>query len=85
VRPWIKYTLVRVIIFAVILAVLLLVGVPTILAAVIAALGGLGISFLFFRKLRDEVALEMANRRKTPAPRKDDEEEDALDENQRAE
>jgi hypothetical protein len=80
VRPWIKFTLIRILIFAVILVVLLFAHVNSVLAAVIAALGGLGISYLFFRKLRDEVSLEFANRRGTPVARKDDEEEDALDE-----
>jgi uncharacterized membrane protein YjjB (DUF3815 family) len=85
VRPWIKFTLIRILIFAVILVVLLIAHVPSVVAAVVAALAGLGISYLFFRKLRNEVALELATRRRTPTPRKDDEEEDALDDIERGE
>jgi L-lactate permease len=87
VRPWIKFTLIRILIFAVILVVLLLLHVPSVLAAVIAALLGLGISYVFFKKLRNEVALDLATRRSRAPERKrsDDEEEDALDESSRAE
>jgi uncharacterized membrane protein YjjB (DUF3815 family) len=82
VRPWIKYTLLRLLIFAVVLAVLLLVHVNAYVATVVAAIAGLAISYIFFRKLRDQVAAELAARRITPKARVDDDEEDALDERQ---
>jgi uncharacterized MnhB-related membrane protein len=79
VRPWIKYTLYRIVVFAVLLAVLLVLRVDVFISAFIAAILGLVISALFFRKLRDKVALELAERRenKPPATR-DDAEEDSL-------
>lgn len=78
-RPWIKYTLIRLLVFAIVLALLLLIHMNVYLAAIIAAIAGLAISYIFFRKLRDEVAIELANSRRAPTPRVDDEEEDALD------
>jgi len=80
VRPWIKYSVLRVLIFAVVLALLLVIHVNPFLAAVIAAIAGFAISYIFFRKLRDQVAIELAESRAKPTPRVDDEEEDALDE-----
>jgi hypothetical protein len=80
VRPWIKYTLYRILVFAVLLTLLLLIGVPTYVAAFIAAIVGLIISWLFFRRTRDQVAGELAARRVgTPKVRTDDSEEDILD------
>jgi uncharacterized membrane protein YdjX (TVP38/TMEM64 family) len=82
VRPWIKYSLIRVLIFAVVLAVLLLAHVNPFLATVIAAVAGFAISYIFFRKLRNEVALELAKRSSEPAAVKDDDtaaEDEALD------
>ncbi len=78
-RPWIKYTLLRLIVFAVILAALLVVQLNVFIATFIAAVLGLAISALFFRKLRDQVALELAERRQKPATTTaDDAEEDSL-------
>jgi membrane protein implicated in regulation of membrane protease activity len=80
VRPWITYTLIRLAIFAVILAVLVAFQVQFVLAAVIAAVAGLALSYIFFRGLRDRVALDLADRRTAaPKPTTDDTEEDALD------
>ncbi len=61
-RPWIKYSLIRLAIFVVVLAVLLLVGMNPFLAAVVAAVAGFVLSYIFFRKVRDEVAAELAAR-----------------------
>ncbi len=61
-RATIKYTLIRLVIFAVILAVLLLVMVPWYFAALIAAAAGFAISYIFFRGTRDQVAAELAHR-----------------------
>jgi uncharacterized protein DUF4229 len=62
VRPWIKYSLIRLAIFAVALAALLIAGVNPFLAAVVAAIAGFALSYIFFRKIRDEVAAELASR-----------------------
>lgn len=77
---WIKYTLYRILVFAIILAVLLAIQVNPYIATFIAAILGLIISGLFFRKTRDQVALELATRRAKPkTSRRDDAEEDSLD------
>ena len=81
-RPWIKYLLIRLAIFAIALAVLLLFQVNVFLSAVIAAVAGLVISYIFFRKVRDEVAAELAARNEHPVVIKNadtDAEDDALD------
>jgi ABC-type bacteriocin/lantibiotic exporter with double-glycine peptidase domain len=62
VRPWIKYSLIRLAIFIVVLAVLLVFSVNPFLAAVVAAVAGFVIAYVFFRKVRDEVAAELAAR-----------------------
>lgn len=82
VRPWIKYTIVRLAIFAVALALLLLTGMNPFLAAVIAAIAGFALSYIFFRKLRDRVAAELATRNQKPQVIRNvdtDAEDDALD------
>jgi hypothetical protein len=68
VRPWIKYLLVRLGIFAVALAALLVLQVNPFLAAVIAAVASLVISYIFFRGMRDAVATELATRNDKPEP-----------------
>lgn len=62
-KPWVKYTLVRVGIFVIALVVLALLGVQLWIAAVIAAVVGLCVAYIFFGKLRSAMALEIANRR----------------------
>jgi tetrahydromethanopterin S-methyltransferase subunit C len=68
VRPWIKYLLVRLGIFAVVLAVLLVVQVNPYISAIIAAVASLVISYIFFRRMRDAVAAELAARNEKPTP-----------------
>ncbi len=65
-KPWVKYTLVRVGIFAIALVVLALLGVQLWIAAVIAAVIGLCVAYIFFGKLRNAMALEIVNRRAAP-------------------
>jgi hypothetical protein len=82
VRPWIKYSLIRLAIFIVVLAVLLIVGMNPFLAAIVAAVAGFVISYIFFRKVRDEVAAALAARGADPVAVKNvdtDAEDDALD------
>ena len=81
-RPWIKYTLLRVGIFAVALVILLVVGVNPFVSAVVAAIAGFVLSYIFFRKLRGEVAAELAQRNAKPEPLKNadtEAEDEALD------
>ena len=81
-RPWIKYSLIRLAIFVVVLAVLLVLNVNPFLATVVAAVAGFVLSYIFFRKIRDEVAAELAARSAKPVPVRNvdtDAEDEALD------
>jgi Protein of unknown function (DUF4229) len=71
VKPWVQYSLVRIAIFAVALFVLLFLGVQPVLAAIVAAVIGLCISYIFFGKLRNAVAADLAARRTNVTPPKD--------------
>jgi Protein of unknown function (DUF4229) len=82
VRPWIKYSLIRLGIFIVVLAILLVANVNPFIATVVAAIAGFAISYIFFRRVRDEVAAELAMRGDKPEPVKNvdtDAEDEALD------
>lgn len=60
-KPWITYTLIRVGIFAAVFALLYGVfSVNWVISAVIAALLGLTISYLFFRNQRDAAIASLA-------------------------
>lgn len=60
-KPWITYTLIRLGIFAGVFALLYGVfGVHWAIAAVIAAVLGLSVSYLFFRKQRDAALVSLA-------------------------
>lgn len=79
VPTWIWFTALRVLLFAVPLAVLLIAGVNPWVSAAVAALFGLSASLIFLRRPREEIAgdLYAARHREKPAVREDDEEEDA--------
>lgn len=89
--PWILYTLLRLGIFAAAFAVLSLVmpaplesiGIvgfaAIVIAAVVAAIIALTVSYIFFGRLRDAVALDLAARRERPPVDPDAEVEDALE------
>lgn len=76
---WIWYTVLRIVLFAVPLAVLLLAGVNPWVSAAVAAVFGLSASLIFLRRQRESIATDLyaARHRETPAVRADDEEEDA--------
>ena len=81
-RPWIKYSLIRLAIFVVVLAVLLVLNLNPFLATVVAAIAGFVLSYIFFRKIRDQVAAELAARGAKPVPVRNvdtDAEDEALD------
>lgn len=81
-RPWLKYTLVRIGIFAIALAVLLVFKVNPFLSAVIAAVASFALAYIFFRGLRDEMARDFAARNEKPEPVKNADtvaEDEALD------
>ena len=52
--PLVKYSLIRLGLFAGVLVILMLVGVPGWLAAIAAALVALSVAYIFFRKQRDD-------------------------------
>jgi hypothetical protein len=76
---WIWYTALRVLLFAVPLAVLLIAGVNPWVSAAVAALFGLSASLVFLRRPRETMSSELyaARHRETPVVRGDDEVEDA--------
>jgi outer membrane murein-binding lipoprotein Lpp len=76
---WIWYTALRILLFAVPLAVLLLAGVNPWVSAAVAAVFGLSASLIFLRRQRESIASDLyaARHRETPAVRDDDAEEDA--------
>ncbi|MBH0130837.1 DUF4229 domain-containing protein [Salinibacterium sp. NK8237] len=76
-KPWIAYSLLRVGVFAAAFTVLMVANVETWIAAVIAAILGFAVSYVFFGKLRDAVALDLASRRGRPSHDPDRDAEDA--------
>ncbi|MCU1514335.1 MAG: hypothetical protein JWO10_1425 [Microbacteriaceae bacterium] len=65
-RYWLVYTLIRVGLFAVALAGLLLLGVDPWISAIAAAVIGLCVSYIFFRGQRDAVATSIVKVRAAP-------------------
>lgn len=79
-RPWILYSILRIGIFVVVLTALLLVGIEPWLSAIIAAVVGLCVTYIFFRAPRDAVARSLYEFRTTSRRDADsDAENDALD------
>ena len=56
---WVSYSVVRVLLFAVPLAVMLALRIEWWIAAIAAALIGASVSFIFLRKPREKVALDL--------------------------
>ena len=67
-KPWVTYSLLRLGLFAAVFALLMLLNVEWWLSAILAAVIGLCVSYIFFGRLRDAVALDIARRREAPAP-----------------
>lgn len=76
--PWIQYTLLRLGLFAAALGVLLALQLDWWWAAIIATVIAMTVSYIFFGKLRDAVALDLAARRAKPVVDPDAEAEDAV-------
>jgi hypothetical protein len=68
VKPWVKYTIIRLGVFLLALVVLVLLLPNPYLATLIAAVVAFCVSYLFFAPLRRQVALELAERRSRPEP-----------------
>jgi uncharacterized protein (DUF58 family) len=85
VKPWVKYSIIRIGLFAVLLLVFLLLGIPGWISALLAAIVGLCVAYIFFRPLRDATVSSVAARRSAPALASDDEsaEDAAIDNDER--
>lgn len=67
VKPWVQYSLIRLGVFAIAFTVLMITGqIVFWLAAIIAAIISWCVAYVFFGKLRDAVALDLAQRRSRP-------------------
>jgi len=77
---WIWYTVLRIVLFAVPLAVLLIAGVDPWVSAAVAAVFGFSASLIFLRRQRESIATDLyaARHRETPVVHVDDEVEDAV-------
>ncbi|GAA2037028.1 hypothetical protein GCM10009819_22040 [Agromyces tropicus] len=85
---WLRYTLLRVLLFVAPLVVLLVAGVVPWIAVLVAALFGFSASLIFLRRSREQLASDLyaARHRETPAATVDDEAEDsAIEEAERHE
>lgn len=70
VRAWLIYTVLRVLVFVVPFAVLMLLQVPWLWSAIIAAVVGFCLSYVLLRGQRERVALALAASR-AAGPRRD--------------
>jgi hypothetical protein len=77
VKPWIIYSLLRLGIFAAAFTLLMVAQVEWWLSALIAAILGFAISYVFFGTLRDAVARDIVARRAGPSHDPDRDAEDA--------
>lgn len=75
-RPWIAYTLVRLGLFAGVFALLYLLGLEWWLAAILAAVIGFLVAYIFFRNLRGRMAGELSQARAGADTRSDEDVED---------
>ena len=78
-RAWVTYSVLRVGLILVIFALLLIVSIQWWLAAIVAAVVAFCISYIFFGKLRAQVATELATRRRVRVPDSDEDVEDGPD------
>ena len=75
-RPWIAYSFLRVGLFTAFFAVLFVLGIEWWLAAIIAAALGFCVAYIFFRRLRERVAADLAASRANADRRPDEVVED---------
>lgn len=77
---WFWYTVLRILLFAVPLAVLLIAGVNPWVSTAVAAVFGFSASLIFLRRQRESIATDLyaARHRETPVVHVDDEVEDAV-------
>jgi hypothetical protein len=77
VRALLLFTTLRVLAFAAPFGILFALGLEWWAAALIAAVIGFCVSYIFLRPLRDRVALQIAEARSAPKPTADEASEDA--------
>jgi Flp pilus assembly protein TadB len=75
VKPWLAYLIVRLGLFGVALTVLLLLGITPWIAALIAAVIGMSLAYIFFRPLRERLIDSV----RTANPHADSDDEHAED------
>lgn len=78
-NPWLKYTLLRVGTFVVLLAIMLVLKFDPFYATFIAAILALAISLIFFNKQRDEVSKAIYEKRHAERDNDSKTEDEALD------
>ena len=80
-KPWVKYTIIRIGLFVVLFAItyplflasgIMSLRISGVVAALISAIVSLCVSYLAFGKLRNEMALEIVERRKNPKVNEDE-------------
>jgi uncharacterized membrane protein len=77
-RAWVLFSAVRVLVFAVPFGILFALGLEWWIAALVAAVIGFCVSYIFLRPLRERVALQLAGARDAaPKPTRDEEAEDS--------
>lgn len=77
-RDWLLYTALRVLAFAIPFGILYAIGLEWWISALIAAVVGFCVSYIFLRRQRDAVALQIvAAREGGTKPRADEDAEDA--------
>ncbi|MBF0672113.1 MAG: DUF4229 domain-containing protein [Salinibacterium sp.] len=75
---WLLYTLLRLGLFAGVFAALMLLGIWWWLSAIFAMVISFSVAYLFFRDTRDQLALDLQQRREKPEVHPDAEAEDAV-------
>jgi len=77
---WLIYTVLRLLVFAIPLAILLVLGIVWWASVIAAALIGLCLSYIFLSKPRNAVSSDLyeVRHREKPVPSEDDEVEDAV-------
>ena len=85
-KTWVGYSLFRILLFAAVLTVLLLIGITGWIAAIMAAIISFCVSYLFFGRARTKVATQLYKARNpdpaeqvTPAADSDEAAEDGPD------
>lgn len=79
--PWVRYSVIRIGLFAVLFALLMVTGVEWWISALVATVMGFSISYIFFIRQRDALARDLARRLESKRKPDDDAaaEDDAIE------